>query len=205
MPALASDISVRAVDADRLDDLDTLFANSKTTAGCRCMWFIASAKDCHAGWGEPNRAAFAALTGESADPVGLLAYRGDDPVGWCAAGPRTRYARALRSTHLKERDTWADGHSASSRAGEDDTVWLVPCFYVRRDARKVGVTVSLLRGAVDLARSRGAIAVEGFPLAGDGRRGAAEAYLGVEPLFAACGFTAVARPSPNRVIMRHPL
>jgi len=194
MPASASDIAVRAVDADRLDDLDTLFANSKTTAGCRCMWFIASAKECQAGWGEPNRDAFAALTVDSPDPVGLLAYRGDDPVGWCAAGRRSRFARALRSTHLKERDR-----------DEDDTVWLVPCFYVRRDARKVGVTVSLLRGAVDLARSRGATAVEGFPLAGDGRRAAAEAYLGVEPLFAACGFTALARPSPDRVIMRHPL
>jgi GNAT superfamily N-acetyltransferase len=205
MPTPAFDITVRAVDSDHLDDLDTLFASSKTTAGCRCMWFIASAKECQAGWGEPNRSAFAALTENSPDPVGLLAYRGEEPVGWCAAGPRSRYARALRSPHLKERDAWADGRSASSRAGEDDTVWLVPCFYVRRDARKVGVTASLLRGAVDLARSRGATAVEGFPLAGDGRRGAAEAYLGVEPLFAACGFTAVARPSPNRVIMRHPL
>ena len=191
---MPSDVKVRAVGADLLDDLDTLFATSKTTAGCRCLWFIATAKECQAGWGEPNRAAFASITAAAAEPVGLLAYRGDDAVGWCAAGPRSRYARALRSAHLKQRDDT-----------EDDAVWLVPCFYVRRDARKVGVTVSLLRGAVDLARSRGATAVEGFPLAGDGRRGAAEAYLGVEPLFAACGFTAVARPSPNRVIMRHPL
>jgi GNAT superfamily N-acetyltransferase len=192
VPSPASDITVRAVDADRLDDLDALFANSKTTAGCRCMWFIVTAKECDAGWGEPNRAAFATITAAAADPVGLLAYRDGEPVGWCAAGPRSRYARALRSTHLKERDP-----------AEDDSVWLVPCFYVRRDARKAGVTVSLLRAAVDLARSRGASAVEGFPLAGDGRRSAADAYLGVEPLFDDCGFTAVARPSPNRVIMRH--
>jgi GNAT superfamily N-acetyltransferase len=194
VPTPASDITVRAVDVDRLDDLDTLFASSRTTAGCRCMWFIATAKQCQADWGEPNRSTFAALTAQSPDPVGLLAYRGDDPVGWCAAGPRSRYARALGSAHLKERDR-----------AEDDSVWLVPCFYVRRDARKAGVTVSLLRAAVDLARSRGATAVEGFPLAGDGRRGAGDAFLGVEPLFAACGFTAVSRPSPNRVVMRHPL
>ena len=194
MPTPATDITVRAVDADRLDDLDTLFATTRTTTGCQCMWHIVTAKECQAGSGEPNRAAFASLTVDSPDPVGLLAYRGDDPVGWCAAGPRSRYARALRSTQLKERDP-----------AEDDTVWLVPCFYVRRDARKAGVTMSLLRGAVDLARSRGATAVEGFPLAGDGRRSAADAFLGVEPLFAACGFTAVARPSANRVIMRHPL
>jgi GNAT superfamily N-acetyltransferase len=191
---MPSDITVRAVGADLLDDLDSLFATSKTTTGCRCLWFIASAKQCQAGWGEPNRVAFASLTAAAREPVGLLAYRGDDPVGWCAAGPRSRYARALRSAHLKQRDDT-----------EDDDVWLVPCFYVRRDARKAGVTVSLLRAAVEQAREHGATAIEGFPLAGGARRGAAEAYLGVEPLFASCGFTAVARPSPNRVIMRHPL
>ena len=191
---MPSDVTVRPVGAELLDDLDTLFATSKTTAGCGCLWFIASAKQCQAGWGEPNRAAFASLAATAAEPVGLLAYRGDDPVGWCAAGPRSRYARALRSAHLKQRDD-----------SEDDTVWLVPCFYVRRDARRSGVTVSLLRAAVDLAREHGASAIEGFPLAGDARRAAGEAFLGVEPLFAACGFTAVARPSPNRVIMRHAL
>src|SRR5215470_3083131 len=104
MPASASDITVRAVDADRLDDLDTLFANSKTTAGCRCMWFIASAKECEAGWGEPNRAAFAELTETAGEPVGLLAYRDGEPVGWCAAGPRSRFARAVRSPHYRGRD-----------------------------------------------------------------------------------------------------
>jgi len=60
-----------------------------------------------------------------------------------------------------------------------------------------------LTAAVALARDRGAVAVDGFPLAGDGRRPAGEAYLGVEPLFAACGFVPVARPSANRVVMRH--
>jgi GNAT superfamily N-acetyltransferase len=188
---MPSEITVRAVGPDLLGDLDTLFASSKTTAGCRCLWFIASARQCHEGWGEPNRAAFASLTAAAPEPVGLLAYRSDDPVGWCAAGPRSRYPRALRSAQLKERD-----------AAEDDAVWLVPCFFVRRDARKAGITVGLLRAAVDLAQQHGATAIEGFPLAGDARRGAAEAFLGVEPLFAACGFTAVARPSPNRVIMR---
>ena len=157
------------------------------------MWFIASAKECEAGWGEPNRRAFAELTAGADEPVGLLAYRAGEPVGWCATGPRARFARAVRSPHYRSRDE-----------AEDAGVWLVPCFYVRRDARKVGVTRTLLEAAVALAREQGAAAIEGFPLAGDRRRSAAEAYLGVEPLFAACGFTAV-RPSANRVIMRRAL
>jgi len=140
---------------------------------------------------EPCRVLTASRGSEA---LGLLAYRDQEAVGWCAAGPRTRYARALRSPILKGRDEV-----------EDSRVWLVPCFYVRRDARKGGVTRALLEGAAALARKHGAHAIEGFPLAGDRRRSTGEAFVGVEPLFAACGFTAVARPSASRVIMRRDL
>jgi hypothetical protein len=64
----------------------------------------------------------------------------------------------------------------------------------------------LLEGAVDLARRRGAPAIEGFPLAGSGRRsGGSDLMTGVEPLFASCGFEVVDRPSDNRVVMRREL
>jgi GNAT superfamily N-acetyltransferase len=184
-------LTIAPVDAGRLSDLDALFAGTRTTAGCQCLWFIVSAQQCQAGWGEGNRLALAELTRAGPDPVGLLAYRDGEPVGWCAAGPRSRFARALRSKLLAGRD-----------AGEDPDVWLVPCFYVRRDARRAGVTRALLTAAVALARDRGARAVEGFPLSGDGRHPAGEAFLGVEPLFAGVGFTVLSRPSPKRVLMR---
>jgi GNAT superfamily N-acetyltransferase len=197
-PVPVSPIEIRPATPDRLADLANLFGASKTTSGCYCMWFILPAKQCQAGWRDGNRQAFESmaheLAGTTPEPVGLLAYRGDEAVGWCAAGPRSRYQRALRSPILKARD-----------ADEDPLVWLVPCFFVRRDARKQGVTRALLESAVELARQRGAAAVEGFPLAGDARRSAAEAFLGVEPLFASCGFQAVARPSTGRVVMRRDL
>ncbi|HEX6873777.1 MAG TPA: GNAT family N-acetyltransferase [Micromonosporaceae bacterium] len=189
-----TDFTVRPVTVDRLDDLALLFGHSKTTTGCFCMWFVASAKECEAGWGGGNQRAFADLSRASTEPVGLLAYHDGEPVGWCAAGPRLRYHRALRSTVLKGRD-----------ASEDASVWLVPCFFVRRESRKVGVTRRLLEAAVHLAGEHGAVAVEGFPLAGDQRHSAASAYLGVEPLFTSCGFRPVARPTTSRVVMRRDL
>ena len=77
----------------------------------------------------------------------------------------------------------------------------MPCFFVRSGARRGGITHALLTAAVGLARRHGATAVEGWPLAGDGPH-RTDRYLGTEPLFAAAGFTDVARPSPRRVVMR---
>jgi GNAT superfamily N-acetyltransferase len=194
VPSPSTSGDVRPVTGERLDDLAALFATNGTTRGCWCMFFLTSGRKFEAGWGQPNRARFEEFAASADPPAGLLAYRDAEPVGWCAAGPRARYPRALRSPVLKGREP-----------AEDLDVWLVPCFFVRRDARGQGITQALLTAAVDLAREYGATAVEGFPLAGGDRHPGAEAYLGVEPVFAASGFRVVARPTPRRVVMRRSL
>jgi GNAT superfamily N-acetyltransferase len=80
----------------------------------------------------------------------------------------------------------------------------VPCFFVRSGFRRTGITQQLLEAVVGFARDRGAAAVEGFPLSGDGAH-KADRYLGTEPMFAASGFAARARPSLRRVVMRRDL
>ena len=132
---------------------------------------------------------------EDDPPTGLLAYRGDTPIGWCAFGPRSRYPAAIgaRAVVFKERDPV-----------EDESVWLVSCFFVRVGFRKAGTTFELLTAAVELAERSGVPAIEGWPLAGPGPHGA-DRYYGTEPLFEACGFDCVARPTPNRVVMRRQL
>jgi GNAT superfamily N-acetyltransferase len=183
----------RAVGADALGDLGELFGSSNITRGCHCMWFLLTSKEAEAGWRGGNRERFEKLTAEETRPMGVLAYDEGRPVGWCAVGPRSRYARALRSPILAAREP-----------AEDDDVWLVPCFFVRVGARRAGTTQLLLTAAVEQARRHGATAVEGFPLAGTGPH-RDDRYLGTEPLFAACGFHAVARPSGRRVVMRRDL
>jgi GNAT superfamily N-acetyltransferase len=85
---------------------------------------------------------------------------------------------------------------------EDDSFWLVPCFFVRRSARGHGITRVLLSAAVELAAAHGAAGIEGFPRSGHAQVDAASAYLGTEPLFESCGFAAARRPSDKRVMMR---
>ncbi len=184
-------VVVRPLSADRLTDLQRLFATNGTLTGCWCMYFLSTGREFAAGWGEPNRARFLELVAREPAPVGLLAYRDGEPVGWCAAGPRSRYAKAARSPLYRDRDP-----------AEDRDIWLVPCFFVHRSARRSGIMSHLLAGAVRLAQAHGARAVEGFPLASNRRHPSGEAYVGVEGVFAACGFRELRRPNERRVVMR---
>jgi GNAT superfamily N-acetyltransferase len=84
-------------------------------------------------------------------PVGVLAYDGDEPVGWCSIAPRETYLRLERSRTMP-------------RATPPGTpTWTVLCFFVARPARQMGVTRALLDGAVKYARAAGARAIEGYP------------------------------------------
>jgi GNAT superfamily N-acetyltransferase len=194
MPA-GEDLEIHPVTGERLGDLADLFESNGTTRGCWCMYFIATRAEFGAGWRGGNRRRFDELAVSADPPMGLLAYREGVPAGWCALGPRSRYPRAIspRARILKHRDQ-----------DEDDDVWLVPCFFVRKDARRLGTTRALLAAAVDLARRSGATAVEGFPRSDDTGT-SAEDYLGRESVFAACGFECVARPTPRRAVMRRQL
>lgn len=187
-------VEIRPLTTARLPDLAGLFETNGVTRGCWCMFFLLTGKEFGTGWRGGNRMRFEEFADGADPPAGLLAYRDGEPVGWCAMGPRSRYPRAQRSPVLKHRDR-----------DEDADVWLVPCFFVRRTARRSGVTRALLAAAVDHARRHGAAAIEGFPLAADIRRPPAEAYFGAEQVFAACGFKPVDRPTPSRVVMCRPL
>jgi GNAT superfamily N-acetyltransferase len=79
----------------------------------------------------------------------------------------------------------------------------VSCFYIDRDYRRRGVSVELLKAAVDFARSLGASIVEGYPVEPDGDNyPAVFAWTGTAKTYRRAGFDEVARRSPTRPIMR---
>lgn len=183
-------IEVKPVVERAVGEAAELFDSDPVTRNCYCMWFLVPVKEFHANGHEGNARLFGDLAAGSGAPVGLLAHRDGEAVGWCATGPRSRYARAILTPTFRGRDP-----------SEDDEVWMVPCFYVRPDARRGGVSRALLEGAVALARRHGAAAVEGFPFARGAKLGR-ESMVGVEAVFEACGFVVTRRPSAARVVMR---
>ena len=109
---------------------------------------------------------------------GLLAYRDAEPAGWISVGRRGDYLRLARSRHFA--------------AIDDQMVFSVICLRVVPAHRGAGVSLALVRAAVEHAGEYGAAAVEACPVRTDGRRlQAGQVYCGTLDLFAAAGFQVV--------------
>lgn len=130
----------------------------------------------------------------AAETIGIVAYRGDDPVGWCAVDRRSVYGR-LRGSPVP----W----TGRAQHKDDDTVWAIACVVVRKGFRHQGLTYPLVAAAVEHARERGAAAIEGYPLLTGGREVTWD-ELSVGPMgpFLAAGFREVAHPTKRRKVMR---
>jgi GNAT superfamily N-acetyltransferase len=187
MKPRARQLAVKPVTPGRWADLERLFGPRGACAGCWCMFWKLPRAEWEAARGEGNRRALERIV-RRGDVPGLLAYAGQEPVGWVAMEPRSVYPRLARARTLKPVD--------------DAPVWSITCFYVARGHRGAGVTRALVDAAVAYARRRGARLVEAYPV--DTERTLADAWLytGKLSTFRKAGFEEVARRSPTRPIVR---
>ena len=185
----SSPLVVAPLTPERWCDLEALFGPRGACGGCWCMWWRLSSAQFERDKGEGNRQALWAIV-RSGEIPGLLAYRDERPVGWCAVAPRESFPRLKRSRVLKRVD--------------DQPVWSVVCFFVARAYRGQGVMEELLRAALRHASDQGATIVEGYPVEPKTPRlPDAFAYVGLASVFRKVGFAEVARRSETRPIMRY--
>ena len=86
---------------------------------------------------------------------------------------------------------------------DDKPVWSVSCFFVAKPYRRRGVSVELLKAAVDFVKQRGGTIVEGYPVAP--KKGALPdvfAWTGTLAAFLKAGFQEMPRWSESRPIVR---
>ncbi|MGG5257514.1 N-acetyltransferase family protein [Phycicoccus avicenniae] len=129
------------------------------------------------------------------NPPGVVTYLDGTPVGWCNVGARSDIPRLVHSTKIHPLD--------------DLPVWSIICVVVRGGHRKKGVTGHLIEGAVEYAASRGAPAVEAYPVDPGGKRmDLTMAFVGTRAMFEKVGFEvvgetdAVASKMPRLVMRR---
>ncbi len=175
---------------ERWPDLERLFGERGACGGCWCMWWRLPRSPWTAGKGEANKRAFRDIVKAGPAP-GILAYSGEEPVGWCAVAPRETFPVLQRSRSLKP----LDGRP----------VWAVTCLFVRKDWRRKGISVELLKAAARFVKQQGGHLVEGYPVAtGKGHMPDAFAWTGTLAAFTAAGFDEVARRG-SRPIVRLPV
>ena len=184
----AAALEIHPLTLERWSDFETLFGANGACGGCWCMaWRAASPKAFEAGKGEGHKRAMKRIV-KAGPPPGLLAYAGDEAVGWCAVAPREVYPRLRGSRILAPVD--------------DQPVWSVSCFFVRRDWRRRGVTVALLKEAARHVGRSGGRLLEGYPTETDQEQPGAFVWHGLASAFETAGFREVARRSTHRPIMR---
>lgn len=185
--ANVSKVVILPLTFDRWNDFTALFGRNGACAGCWCTWWRMSQAEWMKAKGERTKRRMRALV-RKGPPPGLLAYAGDEAVGWCALAPRVDYPRLARSRVLA--------------AVDDAPVWSITCFFVRRDWRRRGVTVALLHGASRWVASRGGTILEGYPHDTDGDRPPVFVFHGLLSAFRRAGFREVARRGKRSPIVR---
>ena len=184
-------IDVRA--ATEFDDLATMLGpKNPDSEACWCISYRVPPGE--------NRALHRRDRGEKAreltqlDPApGVLAYDGDEVVGWAAIHRRadTSFATNRRIPHVDDQDVWS--------------LW---CVRVRPGHRGRGIAHELVSGAVEFARQHGAPVVEAYPVDNRGAKvDLTMAYVGTRSLFEKAGFTIAAETTSvlngfPRVLMR---
>jgi GNAT superfamily N-acetyltransferase len=191
MARRALSLTFHPLTPDRWDAFEELFGERGACGGCWCMLWRCSRSEFEANKGKGNKKAMRALVAGGAEP-GVLAFAGDVPVGWCAVAPREDYPGLGRSRVLK--------------AVDDTPVWSVSCLFVAKEYRKRGVSVALLKAAVDFVAERGGTVVEGYPVEPkSAEMPAAFAWTGLASAFLRAGFREHRRGSETRPIMRFAL
>jgi GNAT superfamily N-acetyltransferase len=119
---------------------------------------------------------------------GLLAYSEGYPVGWIAVEPRSAYPKLAHSRILKPID--------------DQKVWSITCFFIEKKHRHHGITIELLKAAVEYVKSQGGQIVEGYPVDAKREEAAPFVFTGTAAAYVKAGFEEAARIAPTRPIFR---
>ncbi len=173
--------------------LEDLFGKQGACMGCWCMYWRWPRKDWDASRGAGAKRLFKRRVSEG-PPPGMLAFAGDEAVGWLQIGPRADAPQWNNARRVSA--PLVDADAADAR------VWAATCFYVRSSARRQGVMDALLEGGIGFARESGAQIIEACPIDAEGRSDPGAVYVGHAAVFKRAKFHEIARRKDNRPLMR---
>ncbi len=186
--AKSPSLSIQPLRRNLWNDFEELFGLNGACGGCWCMFWKLRGRAFDESKGQATRQMHKSMI-DSGKVTGLLAYLEGEVVGWVAVEPRSAYEKLAHSRALKPVD--------------DQEVWSVTCFFVAKKYRRMGITVGLLKAAVEHVKGQGGRIVEGYPVDAQKDMPAPFVYTGTASAFQKAGFKEVARNTPTRPIFRY--
>jgi len=188
-----ANITIEPATADRFDDAQHALSGGGDGHGCQCQWWMIT----NAEWQKTSQEQRESLLRdeiEAGPPPALIAYVDGEAAGWVRIGPRTTQVRIGRTRNFTD---------ATQEPWDDDSVWSVSCFVVRKEHRNQGLNAKLLDAAIGYARTSGARVIEAYPLDLDAGKKIPvnDLFHGVLSTFEEAGFREVARPKPHLAIV----
>ncbi|MGL3151239.1 GNAT family N-acetyltransferase [Microbacterium sp. A82] len=174
------------------DDIQHALSGGGDGRSCQCVWPVLTNKE----WESTSFDARTTIFQQeiaSDSPPGLVAYVDDEAAGWMRIGPRPAQRRLARTRNII---------TTTREPLDDNSVWAVTCFVVRKEHRGQGINAALLKAGIDFARASGARVIEGYPIntaLTDVRVN--DLFHGALSTFLNAGFTEVPSTKPNRPLV----
>jgi len=174
------DLNIKQLTIDLWPAFEDLFGKHGACNGCWCMyWRIGSGY--HKRSREFNKHEFQSIV-KNGPPPGLVAFKNNVAVGWC-------------QLTTKKSLPWLEKNYNYDDIDNQD-VWCISCFYIKKGHRRKGVTSALIEKAIEFAKLSKGKLIEAYP--GD----AASSFTGYPSTFQKAGFKAVTQGKYKRTVMR---
>ena len=184
-------LSFKPLTENTWDNFVELFGSRGACGGCWCMAWRLTASQFKEHKGNTNKRLMKKLVKDK-EQIGIIAYDGKNPIGWCAVAPREKFIRLENSKVLAKID--------------DEPVWSITCFFISKNYRRIGISTELLKAVIEFCRKKKVRILEGYPAVPyNSNIPAAFAWTGIPSAFEKAGFTEAARRSKSRPIMRYHL
>ena len=173
----------------RWKDIEKLFGERGACGGCWCMSWRLKSSEFEKNKGGKNKNVFKQIVYKGKEP-GIIAYLDKEPIGWCAVAPRNEYVRLENSRVLKRID--------------NEPVWSITCLFIAKPFRRKGISVAILKAAIEHCKNKKVGIVEAYPVIPYNKKmPEAFAWTGIYSAFLKAGFEDMPRISPSRPIMRY--
>jgi GNAT superfamily N-acetyltransferase len=187
---IASELTFESLSKKNWPLFVQLFGERGACVNCWCMYFRANMYDFVEGkTNGGNKQAMKDLVWAN-KPTGILGIYEGQAVGWCAFAPREDFIKLSKSRVHKPID--------------DLPVWFVTCFFVDKNFRRMGLSVAMLKGLIEIARKKKIKVIEAYPtIPTQEKLPDSFAWIGLYKSFERAGFEIADRTSKNRPMMRY--